>query len=119
MRDSLTIAVNNENDIYLVNGDIATVDSTEAKAQIISAILNTRRGELQLDTERGIPYFETVFDSPSNVQLWRAYCMKAVTELEFVSSILSFDHEIDYSRSMLRYSMRIKLDTGEEISIES
>ena len=119
MKENLTIAVNQSNDIYLVNGDIATADGTDARAQIISAILNTRRGELQLDTERGIPYFETVFDSPRNVQLWRAYCMMAVNDLEFVSSILSFDYEIDYSRSMLKYNMRIRMTDGEEVSVES
>lgn len=121
MKESYTIAVNCENDIYLINGDIAMVDGKDAKAQIISAALRTRRGELQLDTERGIPYFDTIFQSGSryNTQLWEAYVRKTVMEFDFVKSISSFDYDIDYKTGMIKYTLAIEGTDGTQIVIES
>ena len=39
-----------------VTHDIRTVDGVEAYAVIIGDAIRTVRGELQLDTERGVPY---------------------------------------------------------------
>ena len=121
MRDSLTIAVNDDNDIYLVNGDIAMADGKDARAQIISAALRTRRGELQLDTERGVPYFETIFQSGShyNIQLWEAYVRKTVSEFDFVKSISSFDYDIDYKIGIIRYTLVVEGTDGTQIVVES
>lgn len=121
MRDDLTIAVNEDNDIYLVNGDIAMADGKDARAQIISAALRTRRGELQLDTERGVPYFETIFQSGSryNIQLWEAYVRKTVSEFDFVKSISSFVYDIDYKTGIIRYTLVVEGTDGAQIVIES
>lgn len=121
MRDSLTISVNGENDIYLVNGDISMADGNDARSQIISAALRTRRGELQLDTERGVPYFETIFQSGSryNIQLWEAYVRKTISEFDFVKSISSFDYDIDYKTGIIRYTLVIEGTDGTQIVIES
>lgn len=121
MKESYTIAVNGENDIYLVNGDIATAEGDTARAQIISAAIRTRMGELQLDTKRGIPYFDTIFRSGSttNVQLWEAYVRKTVNEFDFVQSIESFDYEIDYTTGIIRYTLVAKSTEGQNITIAS
>ena len=39
-----------------VTHDIRTVDGVEAYAVVIGDAIRTVRGELQLDTERGVPY---------------------------------------------------------------
>ena len=121
MKDSYTIAVNDENDIYLVNGDIATADGKDARTQIISAALRTRRGELKLDIDRGIPYFETIFQSGnrSNVQLWEAFVRKTVNEFDFVKSIKSFDYNIDYNTGTITYTLIAEGTDGDEIVIAS
>lgn len=116
MEKSMTIAVNDSNDIYLVNGDIALVTDKSAREQIIAAAIRTRRGELQLDLDRGIPYFETVFKSPSkdNLDIWEASVRDTITEFDFVSSIKNFTYEIDYERNILRYHATI-VTTDEDI----
>lgn len=121
MKESYTIAVNGENDIYLVNGDIGMADGNDARAQIISAALRTRRGELQLDTERGVPYFETIFQSGSsyNIQLWEAYVRKTVSEFDFVKSISSFEYDIEYNTGIIRYTLVAEGTDGEQIVVES
>lgn len=121
MKESYTIAVNGENDIYLVNGDIATADGSEARTQIISAALRTRRGELQLDIERGIPYFETIFQSgdKSRIQLWEAFVRKTVNEFDFVKSIKSFEYDVNYQTGTITYTLIAESIDGDEIVIAS
>ena len=73
-----------------VTHDIRTVDGVEAYAVIIGDAIRTVRGELQLDTERGVPYFETVFKSVNGIDIWKGDVRKRVLALSFVSSIDSF-----------------------------
>ena len=51
------------NDIQVANGRLVTVSGKEAYANIIECAVRTRLGELPLDAEQGIPYFETVFQT--------------------------------------------------------
>lgn len=119
MENDMTIAVDAANDIYLVNGDIATSAGNDARAQIISAIIRTRRGELQLDTDRGIPYLETIFNSAGKrwLDLWEGSVRTAIRECEFVDSILSFDYSIDYERSSVSYRAVVKTVDGDTIEV--
>lgn len=119
MEESMTIAVNDSNDIYLLNGDIAIATGKKAREQIIAAAIRTRLGELQLDTERGIPYFETVFRSPSkdNLDLWEASVRETIMGFDFVSSIKDLDYKIDYNSNTLTYSATIITTDNESLSI--
>lgn len=121
MKESYTIAVDGTNDIYITNGDIATIDGNDARAQIISAALRTRRGELKLDIERGIPYFETVFQSGNrnNIQIWEAFVRKTVNEFEFVKSIKSFDFNVDYNTGIITYVLVAEGTDGSDIVVAS
>ena len=119
MEDNMTLSVNEANDIYLVNGDLAVSSGKTAQGQIISAAIRTRRGELQLDTERGIPYFETVFESPSkdNIDLWESSVRDTIMGFNFVESIEKFDIQMDYERNVLRYSAKVKTVDGDILSV--
>ena len=121
MKESYTLAVDSDNDIYLVNGDLATTEGKNARTQIISAALRTRRGELKLDIDRGIPYFETIFQSGnrSNIQLWEAFVRKTVNEFNFVKSIKSFDYNVDYNTGTITYTLIAEGTDGDEIVIAS
>jgi len=119
MEDNMTLSVNEANDIYLVNGDLAVSSGKTAQGQIINAAIRTRRGELQLDTERGIPYFETVFESPSkdNIDLWESSVRDTIMGFDFVESIEKFDIQMDYERNVLRYSAKVKTVDGDILSV--
>lgn len=107
-----TIARAANNDIFLFSGQIAMVDGMFAQAQIIKAAILTVKGELQYDTERGIPYFDTVFKSPNNVYLWRAYVLKRVRQFDWVQDITSFEQEIDYTNHTINYTMTLVTNDG-------
>jgi hypothetical protein len=100
---------------------LATTEGKNARTQIISAAIRTRRGELNLDVERGIPYFDTIFKSASrqNVQLWEAFVRKTVNDFDFVKSIMSFDYEIDYQTGVVKYKLVAEGIDGEEIVVAS
>ena len=92
---------------------IAMSSDKQAYANLISDAIRTVRGELQLDTERGIPYFSTVFDKANKVQIWKHYVEKRITDFDFVVSIVAFEYEIDYQTKTIAYTMTIDTDLGE------
>lgn len=94
-----------------VTHDMRTVDGVEAYAVVIGDAICTVRGELQLDTERGVPYFETVFKSVNGIDIWKNDVRKRVLEFPFVKSIESFD--VSYANRRLEYTMRLTTDAGD------
>lgn len=92
---------------------ISFVTDKESFANIIGDAVRTLVGELQLDIERGIPYLETVFNSPRDIELWKHYVRKTVEEFDFVVSIDSFITEWDAANNLLKYSLRITTTKGE------
>lgn len=99
--------------VDLVTHDIKTVDGVEAYAIIIGDTIRTVRGELQLDTERGVPYFETVFKSVNGIDIWKNDVRKIVNGLSFVKSIVSFDVSWNPISRKLNYEMVVETDDGE------
>lgn len=105
-------------DIYLdATGQLAMADGRESRAQILEATVLTKRGELFYDTRRGIPYFETLFSDPNRIIIWEKYMRDAVTELDFVKEIKSFDIEYVPSDHLLTYKLVVETDEG-EVTIE-
>ena len=97
--------------VDLVTHDFKVVDGVEAYAVIIGDAIRTVRGELQLDTGRGVPYFETVFKSVNGIDIWKNDVRKRVLEFPFVKSIDSFD--VSYANRKLEYTMRLTTDAGD------
>ena len=83
----------------------------QAYADIIGDTIRTVSGELQLDVNRGVPYFETVFKSVNGIDIWKNDVRKRVLEFPFVKSIDSFD--VSYANRKLEYTMRLTTDAGD------
>ena len=83
----------------------------QAYADIIGDTIRTVSGELQLDVNRGVPYFETVFKSANGIDIWKNDVRKRVLEFPFVKSIDSFD--VSYANRKLEYTMRLTTDAGD------
>ena len=82
----------------------------QAYADIIGDAIRTVCGELQLDVNRGVPYFETVFKSVNGIDIWKNDVRKRVLEFPFVKSIDSFD--VSYLNGRLEYKMTLTTDDG-------
>ena len=107
-----TLAQNSLNDIFAHGGDLAIVSGKEAHANVIADVVRTYRGELQLDTGAGVPYFETVFDSVNGIDIWKSEVRKRVLALSFVRSIDSFSASWKAENRILSYSMTVSTDNG-------
>ena len=79
----LSIATDENNDIYLDEfGNLATVTGIEAVAQVCRNTVLTTYGELTYDVDGGIPYFETVFTDPPNLELFQNAVVSALQNVE-------------------------------------
>ena len=105
-----TLAQDSQNDIIIALGDFATVGGVDACAVIIADAVRTVTGELQLDTERGVPYFETVFKSVNGIDIWKSDVRRRILSFSFVKSIDSFD--VSYMDKRLYYTISITTDGG-------
>lgn len=85
----------------------------QAYADIIGDTIRTVSGELQLDVNRGVPYFETVFKSVNGIDIWKDDVRKIVNGLSFVKSIVSFDVSWNTISRKLNYEMVVETDDGE------
>lgn len=92
--------------------DIAVATDADAYGEIISAAIKTIRGELQLDTQLGIPYFETVFDSVNGIDIWKSEVNKRILAFDFVKGIDSFDASVDYNMRSVKYTITVRTDKG-------
>lgn len=107
-----TISVGANNDIVLELGDIKMVGGKEAYGAIIRSALLTVRGELQLDLEQGIPYFETVFSSIAYENYWKDAVRKRILAFPFVNRIVSFTSNMDTRSRLMSFVIAIDTDGG-------
>ena len=101
-------------DIYIDSktGQFAEVEGVDAYRLIIASAIRNCRGEIQLDVERGVPYFETVFKSTNGIDIWKNDVRKIVNGRSFVKSIVSFDVSWDPLNRKLNYEMVVETDEG-------
>lgn len=108
-----TIDRNGSNDIFLsADGQFQMCDGKKCKALILEAAILTLTGELQLDTEQGIPYFSTVFAHSGKIKEWADSVQMRVSEFPWVKNIPSFTYDFNYRTEMLQYSMEVEVDEG-------
>lgn len=106
------------NDIFLSGGQIAMSSGSEAYASIIESAVRTRAGELPLDTGQGIPYFETVFQSPDMIPDFEAAIRSRIEELYFVDGVTSLVTEFDRGSGILRYTVTVETVGDGEVTVE-
>lgn len=107
------------NDIFIDSStsDISTVSGKKAYAIIIRDAVRTLVGELQYNTDVGVPYMETVFDNPSFIGMWKSRVQETVYSFDFVKAITDFTVVFQPSSRILTYSLTFTTDDGDETII--
>lgn len=100
------------NDIIISDGDFSFVSGVEAYAIIIRDAVRTIYGELQYDTETGVPYFATVFENPSFIGKWKSDVTTTVSSFPFVTGISEFIVDFNPYSHILSYTLKIETDGG-------
>lgn len=102
------------NDLYLDGyHNIATKTGVDAVLNIVQNALRTLKGEIQLDTTLGVPYFETILQIQSpNVSVWEGYMISEAKKVDGVTRVNSMRSKIE--NNILTYEMEIltKYGTG-------
>lgn len=105
------ISLNPSNDIYTSHGNLAISEGVEAIAQACQCAIRTLRGELALNVDEGIPYFDVLYTNFPNLDLLKAYMMENIQKIDGVIAIKSINFDINGEK--LNYVMEIKTTEGE------
>lgn len=86
----ITLAVNEQNDIYVgADGNLALARDADALAQLSAQAIKALRGEMVFDTGRGMPNMTTVWAGTSNLPRYEAAARQRLLALPGVRSIVS------------------------------
>lgn len=108
-----TLEQNGAHDIVLTpDGDFSFVEDVDAYATIIADAVRTLIGELQLDIEAGIPWLETIFNSPRDIDLWKHNVIKTTEAFPFVDVVDYIEAQFNSETNTLNYSMKVKTNKG-------
>jgi len=89
------LAENANKDLFKgANNQLGILTDLDATIQACESIIETQRGELQYDINRGIPTDETLWSGVSNQQRFQFYCKEALLAIENVIGIKQFASEI-------------------------
>jgi hypothetical protein len=106
-----TISTNKDNDIFIDGyNNIAMSEDIQAVSNIVLNKVRTNLGELQFNSNIGVPYFTTIFCSSPNFALWQKFVEDSALSLDNVTEIVQFETELN--KNKLSYTMTIKTDFG-------
>lgn len=103
---------NENNDLYLDGSrQLAMGEDIDAAVQTVQNKLNTLKGEIQLDIDKGIPYFETIFNQQTpDLSSWESYMIE---EAEKVDGVIRVESMITRVKdNQLTYEMTIRTKYG-------
>lgn len=106
-----TIAINENNDIYLDNaGNLAIKSGLDAMGDIFVNKSQTLKNEL-LYSDKGIDYFNTIFSSPAYPDLFQNELTNQLEDTEATVSVESFEAETQ--DNVFKYTAKIQTEYGE------
>ena len=107
-----TIAINSNNDIYInSSGNLVIKNDLEAMGDILVNKCETNLGELLYNSLKGIDFFNTIFASPSYVDLFQNQLITQIEQTAAVERIESYDAEI--VKDVYKYKTEVQTEYGE------
>lgn len=109
-----TLSTDSNNDLFLNReGNISVSRDLEAVLQNCEHAVKVRRGELVLDVEGGIPYFQIVFNGIPNPIQFEAAVRSTLLQQDGVIEVTSFT--MIQEGNSLQYTAVIRTSFGEGI----
>lgn len=106
-----SFAVNANNDLYIGNnGSLAIVSDIQSVLVACACIAKSVRGEMFLQVDRGIPYFETVFTGSPQILQFEAALRAAWKKVDQVLNIISLTTSVQ--NNQLSYAAEILTSFG-------
>ena len=113
-----TPALDSNNDLVIENNKLKVVDGKEAYGIVIASAIKTLEGEIQLNTNKGIPYQRTLWQSRNRADIWEHYVRERILAFDFVSTINSFEYSTDVN-GVFKYTIEIATNDGDVTVTES
>jgi hypothetical protein len=111
-------ALNSDNDLQLVGGQIHRVSDGPEVLQAVRSRLLFYRGEHFMDTTVGVPYFQQILVKPANLPLFESLLKSEILGTVGVEELLSFS--VDFNKLTRRSSVSFSARTtfGEIVNSE-
>lgn len=105
----MTLALDDSHDLYFGSrAGIAIATDADAVRQGILTRLRLFRGEWYLDTNAGVPWFESAFLAGSNIRSIERTIKRQILDTPGVDEILSFTASFDGSTRSLSISFEVE-----------
>lgn len=114
-----TVVIGGSNffDLAIEENNLVLIEGTEEIAQILSERLRTYRGECFTDLSLGIPYFQTVFQKNTNINVVADLLKDEIVRSPGVIELQSFDMDFDSQIRKLLVNFRARVNGGGIITI--
>ena len=104
------------NDIALDESgkNILMLDGQEAVMRVLKHRVDTLKYECQYDMNKGVDYFNTIFQKSSLIPLWISNMIEEITNSPDIVSVEYFHPEVNYETQKLSYRCGVITSNGEE-----
>ena len=104
------------NDIALDESgkNILPLHAQEAVLRALQHRVDTRKYECQYDMNKGVDYFNTIFQKSSLIPLWISNMIEEITNSPDIVSVEYFHPEVNYETQKLSYRCGVITSNGEE-----
>jgi len=103
----LNLALDDNNNIYLVGGQLATVTNGDQVAQAVKCRLQTFKGTFFFNQDYGVPYLEILQDD-SKIEAFNISIKRFVDTTDGVTKIST---QSNFDREQRVYTMKISVTT--------
>lgn len=86
-----TYAIDDNHDMYIMNGQIARVSKSDAIMQLVKTRLLTVQEEWFMDLSAGLPWYTKLLTKPTDLYRVRSYLSREIIATEGVDSLLSIE----------------------------
>jgi hypothetical protein len=91
----ISYALDSDNDLFLLNGDIAVIIAAPEAGQDIKTKLQTFQGEYFINTTFGVPYYQTIFQKPANIGIFDTAIRSMILSSPEVAKITKYQSAIN------------------------
>lgn len=106
-------SLNSSNDLYLLNGRIATVQDGNEVLQHVRTRLLTYQAEWFLDTSAGLPYLQIILIKPANLSATESLIKSEILQTPGVDSLSAFGLEFNKTTRTLNITFTAQTTFGD------
>ena len=106
------ISVNEDGDIAVVDGALGIVSGLEEMTQLLDQTQSTTQGDWFLDTDLGLPYFQTIMRKSTSIAEIESIYLDTINAVPGVLEIETFNLSLDPATRVLSISFRVRTTDG-------